>query len=92
MDLGYEMFCYQCEQTANGKGCTKLGVCGKTAEVANLQDLLIFQIKGISCYGKALLAQGKEIDKSVIRFIENVLFTTLTNVNFDAAVHVELLK
>ena len=92
MDLGYEMFCYQCEQTANGKGCTKLGVCGKTAEVANLQDLLIFQIKVISCYGKALLAQGKEIDKSVIRFIENVLFTTLTNVNFDAAVHVELLK
>ena len=92
MDLGYEMFCYQCEQTANGKGCTKLGVCGKTAEVANLQDLLILQIKGISCYGKALLAQGKEIDKSVIRFIENVLFTTLTNVNFDAAVHVELLK
>lgn len=92
MDLGYEMFCYQCEQTANGKGCTKLGVCGKTAEVANLQDLLIFQIKGISCYGKALFAQGKEIDKSVIRFIENVLFTTLTNVNFDAAVHVELLK
>ena len=92
MDLGYEMFCYQCEQTANGKGCTKLGVCGKTAEVANLQDLLIFHIMGISCYGKALLAQGKEIDKSVIRFIENVLFTTLTNVNFDAAVHVELLK
>lgn len=92
MDLGYEMFCYQCEQTANGKGCTKLGVCGKTAEVANLQDLLIFQIKGISCYGKALLTQGKEIDKSVIRFIENVLFTTLTNVNFDEAVHVELLK
>ena len=92
MDLGYEMFCYQCEQTANGKGCTKLGVCGKTAEVANLQDLLIFQIKGIICYGKALLAQGKEIDKSVIRFIENVLFTTLTNVNFDEAVHVELLK
>ena len=51
MDLGYEMFCYQCEQTANGKGCTKLGVCGKTPEIANLQDLLIFQIKGISCYG-----------------------------------------
>lgn len=43
MDLDYEMFCYQCEQTANGKGCTKLGVCGKTPEVANLQDLLLFQ-------------------------------------------------
>lgn len=92
MDLGYEMFCYQCEQTANGKGCTKLGVCGKTAEIANLQDLLIFQIKGISCYGKVLLEQGQKIDKSVISFIENVLFTTLTNVNFDAEVHVALLK
>lgn len=92
MDLGYEMFCYQCEQTANGKGCTKLGVCGKTPEIANLQDLLIFQIKGISCYGKALMENGQKIDKSVISFIENVLFTTLTNVNFDADKHVELLK
>ena len=55
MDLGYEMFCYQCEQTANGKGCTRLGVCGKTPEIANLQDLLIFQLKGISCYGKVYL-------------------------------------
>lgn len=51
MELGYEMFCYQCEQTANGKGCTRQGVCGKTPEVANLQDLLIFQLKGISAYG-----------------------------------------
>ena len=47
MDLNYEMFCYQCEQTANQKGCTKMGVCGKTPEIANLQDLLIFQIKDI---------------------------------------------
>lgn len=92
MDLGYEMFCYQCEQTANGKGCTKLGVCGKTPEIANLQDLLIFQIKGISCYGKKLLEDGQGIDKKVISFIENVFFTTLTNVNFDAKVHMELLR
>ena len=92
MDLGYEMFCYQCEQTANGKGCTKLGVCGKTPEIANLQDLLIFQIKGISCYGKSLMENGKKIDKDVISFIENVLFTTLTNVNFDADNHVDLLR
>lgn len=92
MDLGYEMFCYQCEQTANGKGCTKLGVCGKTPEIANLQDLLIFQIKGISCCGKSLMENGKKIDKDVISFIENVLFTTLTNVNFDADDHVKLLK
>jgi len=92
MDLDYEMFCYQCEQTANGKGCTKQGVCGKTPEIANLQDLLIFQIKGISCYGKVLQEGGQNIDKSVISFIENVLFTTLTNVNFDIKVHVELLR
>lgn len=92
MELGYEMFCYQCEQTANGKGCTRQGVCGKTPEIANLQDLLIFQLKGISCYGKMLLDQGEKLDKGVISFIENCLFTTLTNVNFDAEVHVKLLK
>lgn len=92
MDLEYPMFCYQCEQTAGGKGCTKLGVCGKTPEVANLQDLLIFQIKGISCYAKELIDKGEHVDKSIVSFIENVLFTTLTNVNFDAEVHVQLLK
>ena len=86
------MFCYQCEQTANGKGCTRQGVCGKTPEIANLQDLLIFQLKGISCYGKILLDQGEKLDKGVISFIENCLFTTLTNVNFDSEVHVKLLK
>lgn len=92
MDLDYEMFCYQCEQTANGKGCTRLGVCGKTPEIANLQDLLIYQVKGISCYGKVLSELGHPIEKSVIAFIESVLFTTLTNVNFDAEVHVQLLQ
>lgn len=74
------------------QGCTKLGVCGKTPEIANLQDLLIFQIKGISCYGKVLVEQGQHMDKSIVSFIENVLFTTLTNVNFDADVHVALLR
>ena len=92
MDLDYEMFCYQCEQTANGKGCTRLGVCGKTPEIANLQDLLIYQVKGISCYGKVLSELGHPIEKAVIAFIESVLFTTLTNVNFDAEVHVQLLQ
>ena len=92
MELGYEMFCYQCEQTAGGKGCTKSGVCGKTPEIANLQDLLLFQLKGISNYGKILLDQGETVDESVISFIENCLFTTLTNVNFDANVHEELLR
>lgn len=87
-----EMFCYQCEQTAGGKGCTKMGVCGKTPEIANLQDLLIYQAKGISCYAKALIDQGKTIDKEIVKFVENSLFTTLTNVNFDAEEHVKLLK
>lgn len=92
MDLEYPMFCYQCEQTAGGKGCTKLGVCGKTPEVANLQDLLLFQCKGISCYANEILKKDVNVDKSIVSFIENSLFTTLTNVNFDADVHVEMLR
>lgn len=92
MDLGYDMFCYQCEQTAGGKGCTKLGVFGKTPEIANLQDLLIYQLKGISFYARHILDSGLNVDKSVVSFIENCLFTTLTNVNFNVDDHVHLLK
>ena len=92
MAMEYPMFCYQCEQTAGGKGCTKMGVCGKTPEVAALQDLLIYQIKGISCYAKEIVEKGINVDKSIVTFIENSLFTTLTNVNFDADVHVEMLR
>ena len=92
MAMEYPMFCYQCEQTAGGKGCTKMGVCGKTPEIAALQDLLIYQIKGISCYAKEIVEKGENIDKSIVIFIENSLFTTLTNVNFDADVHVEMLR
>ena len=92
MAMEYPMYCYQCEQTAGGKGCTKLGVCGKTPEIAALQDLLVFQIKGISCYAKEIIEQGKNLDKDIVSFIENSLFTTLTNVNFDADAHVEMLR
>ena len=92
MAMEYPMFCYQCEQTAGGKGCTKMGVCGKTPEVAALQDLLIYQIKGISCYAKEIVEKGDNVDKSIVSFVENSLFTTLTNVNFDADVHVEMLR
>lgn len=92
MAMEYPMFCYQCEQTAGGKGCTKIGVCGKTPEIAALQDLLIYQIKGISCYAKEIVEKGENVDKSIVTFIENSLFTTLTNVNFDADFHVEILK
>lgn len=86
------MFCYQCEQTVGGKGCTKIGVCGKIPEIAALQDLLIYQLKGISCYAKVLLDNKEKIDKDIVSFIENSLFTTLTNVNFDGDVHENMLR
>lgn len=86
------MFCFQCEQTAGGKGCTKIGVCGKTPQISRLQDLLIYQLKGISIYAYNLIQNGQQIDKKIVSFVENSLFTTLTNVNFDLDVHVKLLK
>ena len=92
MAMEYPMFCYQCEQTAGGKGCTKMGVCGKTPEIAALQDLLIYQIKGISCYAKEIVEKGENVDKGIVSFVENSLFTTLTNVNFGADAHIEMLK
>lgn len=76
------MFCYQCEQTAMGKGCTKIGVCGKTHETATLQDLLIYALKGLSVYA----IEGRKVgvnDREVNRFTCKALFATLTNVNFD---------
>lgn len=90
--MDYPMFCYQCEQTAGGKGCTKMGICGKTPEVSNLQDLLIYQLKGISCYAEPLIENEELIEKDIVRFVENSLFTTLTNVNFDVETHIALLK
>ena len=77
------MFCFQCEQTARGTGCTRIGVCGKDANAAALQDLLVHAVKGIANYahraGKAG-AQDREVDVFVIKS----LFTTMTNVNFDS--------
>ncbi len=87
-----EMFCYQCEQTAFGKGCTKGGVCGKTPEIAALQDLLIYQLKGISIYANKLIEKGEKIDKEVVKFVEDSLFMTLTNVNFNSEDHLKALK
>lgn len=80
-----DMFCYQCEQTVGGKGCTKIGVCGKTPEVASLQDLLVNQAKGIGYYATKLLEQGKELDGNLGKFAYDIMFTTLTNVSFDQA-------
>lgn len=76
------MFCYQCEQTARGVGCTKGGVCGKDPEVAALQDLLTYAAKGLSLVAQAGRRAGVE-DRDVDRFIAEALFATLTNVDFD---------
>lgn len=78
------MFCYQCEQTANGKGCTKLGVCGKTADVAALQDVLIYALRGLAEVAAKARGAGV-VDAEANRFTALALFSTLTNVNFDPA-------
>ncbi len=76
------MFCYQCQEAAGGKGCTKVGVCGKQPEVSNLQDLLIFVLKGYSEYNQQARAAGINDPKNDRVLIEG-LFTTITNANFD---------
>ena len=77
-----QMFCFQCEQTAKGEGCTKIGVCGKQPDTAAMQDLLVFALKGLS----QVAIEGREkgiVDPEVGRFISQAMFSTLTNVNFD---------
>lgn len=85
------MFCYQCEQTAKGEGCTRIGVCGKQPDVAVLQDLLIYAIKGLSLYA----VEGRNvgvIDPEVNRFTCKAIFSTITNVNFDTERLVTLIN
>jgi hydroxylamine reductase len=77
------MFCYQCEQAAKGTGCTVQGVCGKDPETAKMQDLLLWQAKGIAQYAHRAAAAGKR-DRDIDVFVTEALFTTVTNVNFDA--------
>ena len=86
-----KMFCYQCQETAKGSGCTNRGACGKHADVANLQDLLIYLSKGISVYSTEARKLGIENQK-VNQFIINALFMTITNANFDQVVFVEKIK
>jgi hydroxylamine reductase len=78
------MFCYQCEQTAGGRGCEKRGVCGKEPQAAALQDLLIYAAKGISQYANKARQLGAK-ESTIDTFIVEALFGTVTNVNFDAA-------
>ncbi|WP_405354408.1 hydroxylamine reductase [Ruminococcus sp.] len=90
--MDYKMFCYQCQETANCSGCTVSGVCGKKADTANMQDLLVYVTKGISAVTTRLRAEGKEIEKSVNHLITLNLFTTITNANFDKDVIVARIK
>lgn len=85
------MFCYQCEQTSQGTGCTSIGICGKTPEVAKLQDVMVHLVKGISVYAHAARALGLS-DAQVNEVTLAALFMTLTNVNFDEDEHVSYIK
>lgn len=81
--MNQNMFCYQCQETTGNKGCTVAGACGKSADLSNMQDLLIYVTKGLSEVTTKLRREGKTISKEVNHFITLNLFTTITNANFD---------
>ena len=84
-----KMFCYQCQETAGCKGCTMMGVCGKTPEVAAMQDLLIYVTKGLSAVTTRLRAEGRKVEPQVNYLVTINLFITITNANFDREAIVE---
>ncbi|MBU3189837.1 hydroxylamine reductase [Clostridium bowmanii] len=84
------MFCYQCQEASKGTGCIVGGMCGKSADLANMQDLLIFVLKGISIYSTSARKLGIENEK-VNKFVANGLFMTITNANFDKARFIETI-
>ncbi|TRZ96227.1 hydroxylamine reductase [bacterium] len=84
------MFCYQCEQTAGGSGCTKLGVCGKNEDIQSLQDLLLYGLKGIAAYAYHARELGAR-DEAVDAFMHEALFKTVTNVSFDLNQYIDLV-
>ncbi|WP_281379500.1 hydroxylamine reductase [Geomonas limicola] len=84
------MFCYQCEQAANG-GCSKVGVCGKQPDVAALQDLLVYTMKGIAFWADKARAKGAK-NSDIDRFMLDGLFTTVTNVDFSAEEIAKLVR
>ena len=85
------MFCFQCQETAKNEGCTVKGVCGKTDEVSNLQDVLVFAAKGVATYSSQLRNAGKRYDK-VDEYLYRSLFISITNANFDGAEIIEAIK
>lgn len=78
------MFCYQCQETAKNEGCVRVGVCGKSSDTANLQDMLIWVVKGLSEVTTRLRAEGKEVDKETNHLVTSSLFMTITNANFNS--------
>ncbi len=86
------MFCFQCQETARGTGCTVRGVCGKEEQTANLQDLIIFHCKGIAVLAKAGKSQGIDKVEDAGRLITHALFTTITNANFDDTALIDCIK
>lgn len=84
------MFCYQCEQTAGGTGCTKSGVCGKNEDIQSLQDILLFGLKGIAAYAYHARELGAR-DEQVDSFMHEALFKTITNVSFDLDQYINLV-
>ena len=83
--MDQNMFCYQCQETAGCTGCTRSGVCGKTPDVAAMQDLLVYVTRGLAAVTTALRAQGKRVSPEVSHLVTWNLFTTITNANFDEA-------
>lgn len=77
------MFCYQCQETARGTGCTRTGVCGKKPETAAMQDLLVYVTKGLACVTTQLRVEGRKVDRRTNHLITQNLFVTITNANFD---------
>ena len=86
-----EMFCYQCQETMKNSGCTRRGMCGKSAEVSRLQDLLIYLLKGISFWGTRGRNMGVTDDETDL-FVAKALFSTITNANFDSDRYVAFIQ
>ncbi|GAA0814407.1 MAG: hydroxylamine reductase [Clostridium sp.] len=87
-----KMFCFQCQETAGCTGCTQFGVCGKSPDLARMQDLLVYTTKGLSEVTTRLRKEGKEISAEINHFITLNLFTTITNANFDDEIFYERVK
>ncbi len=83
------MFCYQCQETAKNIGCDKVGVCGKSADTANLQDMTVWLLKGLSEITTRMRKNGKEVSKDVNHLVTESLFMTITNANFDSDMFIE---